>query len=523
MSPSSIVAVALLLVPAVHAAGPLPPPTPTTTSPPPSPPPPPVTATGTQPTQEPGTGSPPDAAAAPLDALGLGPVVAAARHGDALYLALQRGGVAVVDVTDPAAPLLVRRLLVDRVVTRLIVDDGQLLALALREDVEAWSLEDPLAPVPRVPALPVVVGPSPAPPPPAAVAPPAAPAVGARGVVVDVTGGRVVFDGGAAAGFRVGQHVQVASQRLVDKPDLVAGGRSRQPSGEVTAVVAVEAVEAGRAMAVLGRGDVAAVGDVVEVTDAPLSERLFLPPRAPVSWRVGFHVRPFFGLESDGFPIGALVDGYVHWTPRDVPVAVFAELAPAAGALFAATAHYPVTAALGASYVTDWFEVGLGAGALVGNEGPCVPAADEPVPAGATEGFVCEVNTGFTFNQFLRLGALDGIHLQWSSSIFARAGGFVLGTGRGEFAVPVSSRVGLYAAGGVGENGWGFGEVGVRSMFGGTGGPGTVILSASLGAAAVFDGPGRLVTWSSEFGVVQTWEQESVSGPAVGFGMEWRL
>ena len=61
----------------------------------------------------------------------------------------------------------------------------------------------------------------------------------------------------------------------------------------------------------------------------------------------------------------------------------------------------------------------------------------------------------------------------------------MLGTGRGEFAVPVSSRVGLYGGGGVGENGWGFGEIGVRSMFGGSGGPGTTILSASLGVAGV--------------------------------------
>jgi hypothetical protein len=444
-----------------------------------------------------------------LAGLDLGVVVAIARRGDVLYLALQAGGIAVVDVGDPGAPRLVRRLLEDRAVSRLVVDGEQLVAVVLREDAVAYAIVDPFAPALALPG--VLVAPT------IARGTPLTPRPTARGVVVDVIGGRVVFDGGADAGFVVGQRVRVSSQRLVEKPDLVAGGTARLPSGEVTAVVAVEAVEQHRAMAVLGRGDVAAVGDVVEVTDAPLTERLLLPPRAPVSWRFGFHARPFFGLESDGFPIGALVDGYVHWMPRDLPVAVLVEVAPAAGALLSATPHYPVAVAVGATYVTDWFEVGLGGGALVGNEGPC-----EPVDA-AGDDFRCEVNTGFTFNQFLRLGALDGLHLQWSSSIFARSGGFVLGTGRGELAVPVSSRVGLYAAGGVGENGWALGEIGVRSMLGGTGGPGTTILSASLGAAGVFDGPGTLRSVVTEFGTVRTYEQESVAGPAVGFGMEWRL
>lgn len=103
---------------------------------------------------------------------------------------------------------------------------------------------------------------------------------------------------------------------------------------------------------------------------------------------------------------------------------------------------------------------------------------------------------------------MDGLHIAWGSSIFVRSPeGFVFGMGRAELGVPVSSTLGLFAAGGGGENGWGFGEVGVRSFFGGTGAPGTVMLSASLGGAGVFDGPAH----------------ENVIGPSVAFGMEWRL
>ena len=79
--------------------------------------------------------------------------------------------------------------------------------------------------------------------------------------------------------------------------------------------------------------------------------------------------------------------------------------------------------------------------------------------------------------------------------------------GKKGVAAPLTSRLGLFAGGGAGENGWGMGELGVRTWMSGTGAPGTLILSASLGYSAIFDGPSR----------------DFVGGPAVGFGMEWRL
>jgi hypothetical protein len=316
-------------------------------------------------------------------------------------------------------------------------------------------------------------------------------------------------------GFVRGARIKVIAQRLVKKPDLQAGGVAMLPSNEVTAVVALEEAEPGRSMAILGRGDVAMPGDLVEVTDAPLSESLFLPRRAPFNWRFGFVARPYLGISGDGtFPVGILADGYVTYTFDDLPLTLFAELSPVGTAVLGNEAHYPIVTAVGAAYTTDFVEIGLGGGALVGNKGPCFPNeigldtdGDGFPDQFRTEGETCEGNTGATFNQVLRLGALDGLHLKWSSSIFARDTGFVFGVGRGEVAVPVSSRLGVFAGGGAGENGWGYGEVGVRSFFGGAGTPGTLMLQASLGGAAIFDGPSR----------------ETIGGPSVAFGLEWRL
>lgn len=481
-----------------------------------------------------------------LDALGLGPVVARVDRGPISYLALARGGVAVVDRNDPAAPRLATVLLPGQAVSRLLVEGDRLWAIVLSESAQAFSLADPQAPVAALPgslrgeavAL-APITPSAAPSPPVAgspATPPAAkaPAGPARARVLEVSGGRVIFDGGTAQGFAAGMHVKVIAQRLVTKPDLKRGGTVEVPSGEVTAVVAVEELEETRAMAMLGRGDVAAPGDLVESTDEPLSESLFLPRRAPFNWRLGFMARPFLGVGAPGvYPVGGLVDGYVHYTFDALPITLSAEIAPMGFALFANDVHYPGTFVLGASYVTDYFEIGLGGGALVGNAGPCtqefqeeqidtdddgIPDTFRATPVGEP---VCEENNGATFNQMLRLGSLDGLHLTWASSIFARSTGFVLGVGRGEIAAPVSSRLGLFGAGGVGESGWAFGEIGVRSLFGGTGAPGTVILSASLGVSAVFDGAGERI--EDPIGGYAWYQRETVVGPAVGFGMEWRL
>lgn len=408
------------------------------------------------------------------------------------YVPLAAGGVAVVDTSGPDKKVLAT-ILEGHFVTRLLVDGDRLIALETKEEALVLSLDEPRLPrvvrgtatasAPVAKAVEAVT-----------VAPPAA-----IGTVVDVVGGRVIFEGGVEKGFRKGVHVRVSSQRKVPKPDLLTGAMVEVPSGEVTAVLAIEQSDAQRGMAVLGRGDVAEKGDLVEVTTEPLSERLFFPRRAPFEWRFGFVVRPFLGLDGTTKPVGVLLDGYAAWYPSSLPLSVTVMAAPFGFVINGKEPHYPGTFFVMGGYATDFFEIGLGVGALTGNTGPCFTA----FPGATAE---CEVNTGFTINQHLRLGALDGFHLSWSSSIFSRPTQFVFGVGRGEVSVPLTSRLGLFAGGGGGENGWAMGELGVKTALGGAGAPGTIVLRASLGYSALFDGPSR----------------EFLGGPAVAFGMEWR-
>jgi hypothetical protein len=438
----------------------------------------------------------------PIAAL-VGPELDRVRINDRVYVALEAGGVAIVDVSEPEAPKAVGTFAQGRTVSRLLHDGEVLYLLEIRQEATPWSISRRDAPAllsglarpaaepsrTREAAAPAVV-----PEPPTSTPFP-------TGRVLEVRNGRAILDIGSAKGLVPGSHIKIISQRLEEKPDLSTGETVRAPSGEVTAILRVEQATEDRAMARLGRGDTADTGDEVALTTEPLSERLLVPRRAPFEFLAGFHARPFLGLSGSTKPFGMLTDAYVSWYPGGLPLAVTAGMAPIGFTLNARDRHYPATFSATVAYATDYFEVGLGGGALVGNDGPC--GSFEPPPSPTR----CEVNTGFTINQVLRLGALDGLNAVWRSAIFSRPEEFVFGVGRGELNLPVTRQLGLFGAGGGGENGWAFGEFGVRTYLNGTGARGTLLISAALGISSVMDGPSG----------------ENVSGPSVSFGMEWRL
>lgn len=452
------------------------------------------------------------ASGAELAQLDTGAARDAVMHGATLYVALARGGIAVIDVSNPAHPATTATVADGVQCGRLILSGDSLLCVQPRYELLAYSVKAPLSPALVQPES-MFARPLP-------LAEPASPvqqkviaadvrAEAARATVLEVSQGRAVIDAGTAAGFREGRRVKIISQKLIAKPDLSRGGVHLSPSGETVAVVSIEQAEDNRAMARLGRGDWAQPGDLVELSDEPLSERLLVPRRAPFAARAGFFARPFLGLEGRTKPFGILADAFATYYFESVPLRIEGAFAPMGLAAGGAARHYPTTFVLTAAYTTDFFEIGLGAGGLLAEPGPMQISFG---PLGPTADGPLEINSGFTINQLLRLGALDGINVLWQSSIFSRPQRFVFGVGRAELNVPLTSRLGLFGGGGGGENGWAMGELGVRTYVNGTGATGTVIISASLGYASIFDG------WDAAAA-----QQEYVSGPAVAFGMEWRL
>ena len=270
-------------------------------------------------------------------------------------------------------------------------------------------------------------------------------------------------------------------------------------------MVRIEEADAKRSMAVLGRGDFAAPGDTAELTALPVTEHLLFPERGPFKRQPGFAVRPFIGVDTgSGSPAtksaGFVVDLSGVWYAPRLPLSVRVTVVLAGFGFGGNDRHRPGEAAVTVALETDFLAVGVGGGVMWGVAGPCfVP------PAGGAAS--CEQNTGATIYQTLRLGAVDGLSFTWRSSVLSQSDRFVFGLGHGELAVPLTRTLTLWTRVGAGQVGLFAGDLGMRTYLGGVGARGTLVLSAGLGYASLFDGPGG----------------EVVGGPALTFGMEWRL
>ncbi|RKH08919.1 hypothetical protein D7V97_18060 [Corallococcus sp. CA053C] len=405
------------------------------------------------------------------ETLGLGPVLDSVTHQGVTYAALGRGGIAVLKL-EGASPQLLRRLEEGRRFVRLVVVGQSLLAIEQREEAHAFSLATPEQPQPDSLAS----------------------ALGATRdlTVTAVKDGDVTLSGGDTAGLREGSRVRVRTQ------------------AEREVVLEVIETRENSALARLGRGETVRVGDSVVVTDAPATARLFFPEPGVPHLRYGFHARPFLALDAttrlgrSARAGGLLLDAFVAWRPGELPLVLSAQLEPVGFGLGTGLRHTPGSAYVAAAYATDFLEVGIGAGAQFGQK-ECFPELD-PDTYEAIEGKnVCASNAGLTVQQVLRLGALDGFHIAWSSSILSRENQFRFGSGRGEVQVPLTPSLSLFGAGGGSASGWNFGELGVRSFLKGTGGAGTTVFSASLGIVSLSDGTG-----------------EALTGPSVSIGIERR-
>jgi hypothetical protein len=112
----------------------------------------------------------------------------------------------------------------------------------------------------------------------------------------------------------------------------------------------------------------------------------------------------------------------------------------------------------------------------------------------------------------LRLGARDGLSLTTRSNIvlFHRELGF--GGMIATLQVPLSTGYWLTLGGGGGDLGYGYGELGLRTLVEGNGGAGSKFLYVSLGGAGIFESHKECSLCT-----------EMVAGPMAGIGGEWRF
>jgi hypothetical protein len=423
-----------------------------------------------------------------------------ASSGALRFAACGAAGLWVLRASAGAAPQLVRQQLFEGAVSGLFLRDGELwielssvraLPLAGGSELEAGAA--PLSPPPPAAGPlerdlpPSAAGSPPAPPTPAA--PLAAREVRLDGRVVAVEPGYAVIDLGA---LEVSDGDRIAFHEIVHE---AIDGSPSSMRRELLAVGRVVNVAENRARVELGPNESVAVGSAAERTHLALSAASFAPPRAAAVWDVAFLLRGFLVLENLG--LGAFLDARVGYHMR-APVHIEALLSPFAVASARDGATVPAAGLLSASFDSRLFEIGLGVG------GQTVNHPDISLNPGS----------GTTLGQRLRLGARDGAHIEAFSYVVLFHSEFRFSFLRVQAQVPLGQRAWLFAAGGGGTLGLGFGEIGLRLLTSGNGGPGSFFLSTVIGAVHVFRG--CEVVNDTCLGL-------DYAGPMLGMGGEWRL
>lgn len=134
---------------------------------------------------------------------------------------------------------------------------------------------------------------------------------------------------------------------------------------------------------------------------------------------------------------------------------------------------------------------------------------------------VVEKGSGLGIVQLLRLGSVDGLQLAARSSVvvFRSKTEFATLDMQGQLAV--SEAAWLLFRGGGGSVGYGFGEVALRSLTRGNGGPGSFFLEVAVGGSVVVEASCRPLT--TAVNQVEPCTDQVVAGPMLGLGGEWRF
>jgi len=295
------------------------------------------------------------------------------------------------------------------------------------------------------------------------------------GKVKDVKAGWVILDIGSRDGVKKDMHFKVLSKKLVKKPDLAAGGITKMPSGEKTAILVIEQVTESQSGVYLGRGESARPDDIVVLTDEDPRISLMAPKGQFGFTRIQAVLRPFFGVGRLSF---GMINDLLISHQFKIPMRVGAYIFPLGFAANGEGTGFPTSIMGIATYSSSYFEIGMGLGGSFS---------------------LTQTKAALTINQFIRMGSLEGFHVVASTSFMLKKTdskgdrdeewGYEVSFGQagGEINIPLHRRITLSFAGGGGSNGWGFGTIGIKTYIRGNGGKGTIIVPSALGYATVFD------------------------------------
>jgi len=311
-------------------------------------------------------------------------------------------------------------------------------------------------------------------------------------VVRTTVPGELVISLGTSNGVVRGDHIEFAPETTSD-----GGSEDAELSREVIAVGVVTNVIAKSARVRVGLNESVAAGAIAAPTRAPTTSSLSAPPRVSGLWELELLARPFAVLDELGG--GALLSGSVGYRFTDLHLQAVVD--PLGFAAVQSKRSVAVaSAALIASYDSQYFEMGLGLGAQTVNE----------------TGFLLQPGTGIAAVQLIRLGARDGLNLSARTSVALFHSQFQFGGMVVSGQIPVTRGYWLLLNGGGGNVGYGYGEFGLRVLLAGNGLAGSKYLTVTAGGVGVFRS-GDCDEFSS------CTERSSYGGPMAGVGGEWRF
>jgi len=418
------------------------------------------------------------------------------REGDQLLLACGAAGVWEISLAA-AAPKFVRSYGFSGEVVGFFKEPDGRLWVKLRV-LEARPFPNAAAPTagafPDVaPPPPLVAQPLPPSAAPVVPAPAASLAADTRervGRVERVLPGEVIITLGSLDGIKRSDHIEFAlAEADTDEFGLTS---------EVLAIGVVTNVIAHNARVRIGLNESVPVGALAVPTITMSTGSLSAPPRVSGLWELELMMRPFVAVGELGG--GALFSGSVGY--RYTHLHLQAVIDPVA---FAAVENNgsvaAVNAAAIASYDSQYFELGLGLGFQSINE----------------TSQILKPGTGLTAVQAIRFGARDGLNLSARTNLALFHSEFQFGAIVVNSQVPLTRGYWLLLNGGGGNVGYGFGELGLRTLLAGNGLAGSKYLTITAGGVGVFK------SGSCDENFSACGQDKSFGGPTLGVGGEWRF